>query len=141
MRLVARLLQDPQRWRTTRQSQRFRSSYHEDLFLSFGKADQRQCTEIQGLERRMRGAQLSLSAVDDDEIRNRLSLVEASAEIARDNLTHRCEVINSRDAAHLELAIFGAVRPAILEPDTRRDGVRPLCVRDVEADESPRHPL
>ena len=88
---------------------------------------------------RVRGVELSLAAVDHDEIGQRLLLVHAPREVARHDFVHRREVVDAFDRLHLELAILGAVRPAVLEPHARRDGVGALRVRDVEAHERARN--
>ena len=79
---------------------------------------------------------MPLPSIDDDEIRQRLLLVEPPREVARHDLAHRREIVGrtADDRFDLELPILGALRPAVLEPDTRRDRVRALRRRDVEAD-------
>src|SRR5689334_2725285 len=123
MRFVSRLLQNAERRRAPRQPQRLAPPDHEDLFLTLRQADQGQRTQSQRLERRMSGVELALAAVDDYEVGKRLTLVEPASKVSRNDLMHRCKVVDPLNVAHLEFAILGAIRPSVLEPDAGRDGV------------------
>src|SRR4029079_6797388 len=138
MGFVARLLNHAKSRRTTREAQRLGSADHVDLFLALGKADHGHRGKAKHGERGVCGVELPLAAVDDDEVGERLPFLGPSREVARHDLVHRREVVDPFDGLHLELAILGAIGPAILKPDTGRDGVRSLRVRDVEADEGSR---
>src|SRR5829696_3069698 len=81
----------------------------------------------------MRGIELALTSIDHDEIGERLVLLGATREVATDDLVHRRKVIDAFDRLDLELSILGTIRAPVLKPNARCDGVRTLCVRDVEA--------
>src|SRR2546430_12112794 len=74
-------------------------------------------------------------------VRQELGFIQPPLEVSLDDLAHRREVIDAFHGFDLELAVLGAIRAAILEPDTRRNRVRPLRVGNVEADDGPRHAL
>src|SRR6185503_13825922 len=116
MRFVARLLEHAQRRRPARETKRFATADHEDFFLALREADDRQRAKAELLERGVGRAELPLAAVDDHEIGKRLLLVAPAREVARHDLVHRCEVVDALDRLHLELAILGAIGPAVLKP-------------------------
>src|SRR6185312_3670816 len=95
----------------------------EDLLFPLREADERKLAEADRLQRGMRGVELALPAVDDDEIGERLLFFHTTREIARHDFVHRREVVDAFHRLHLELAVLGAVRPPVLEPDARRHGV------------------
>src|ERR1043166_5193221 len=135
MRLVASLLQHAQRRRATRKTQRFRVAEDEDLLLALRQADDRHRPEPDGVESRMRRVELSFASVDQHQVGQRLLFLAAPREVPADDFMHRCEIIDTLDGLDLEFAILGAVRSPVLKPNTRRDGVSTLRVRDVETHE------
>src|SRR4051812_38751461 len=54
---------------------------------------------------------------------------------------HRRKIVGSFDGFYLELSVFAALRPPVLEPHRRADGIRALSGRDVKADERARESL
>src|SRR6185437_4367183 len=82
MRLIAHALQHPERRRAPRQSQRLTPPGNEDLLLALGQRDRGKPAESRGLERLARGAQLPLPSVDDDEVGERLLLLQPAREVA-----------------------------------------------------------
>src|SRR5262245_38545342 len=85
--------------------------------------------------------ELALPSIDHDEIRKRLLVVEPSCKVASHDFVHRCKVIDPFHRLDLELSIFASEWTSILEPNARGDGVGPLGMRDVEADERARNLL
>ena len=85
-----------------------------------------------------RRRELSLPAVDDDEVRHaREALVGVAGpearEPARDRLAHRADVVLSVEAADRERAVVRVLRTAVDEDGHRGDDRLALDVRDVEA--------
>jgi len=144
VRLVARLLEQPERRGAAREPQRLRAPAHEDLLLALREAHERQRREPQRLQRLVRGGELPLAAVDDDEVGERLPLLQPAAEVAPDDLAHRLEVVGALRLVHrldLHRAVLAPARPPVLEPDDAPDTVLPLRGGVVEADERARELL
>src|SRR5882762_2855664 len=77
-----------------------------------------------------RGAHLSLSTVDHNQIWQRLSLFQLAAITAKDRFAHRSKVVGPFHRFYPELTIFGAVRLAVFEDHQPRYVFSPLYVRD-----------
>ena len=106
----------------------------EEKLLALGEAGHRLVAEAQLLEGLDRGPELSLAAVDQDELRQLLPFLQQPAVAPADDLAHRGEVVRSTGhALHPELPVVGLLRKALLEDNHRRHHVRALDVRDVEA--------
>src|SRR5688500_10253552 len=141
MRFVARLLKQAERWRASCEAKRLTPSNQEDFFIALREANGGKRTQPERVERRPRRRQLSLAAIDDNEIGKVLLLLKPPLEIARDDFAHRSEVVSPLHCLHAELAILGAARPAVIEPDHGSDGIRALRCGDVEAHQRTRQPL
>ncbi len=84
-------------------------------------------------ERFVGGVELAQAAVDEDEGRERLLVVEQALVAAADHLAHGGEVVDAGDGLHLKLAVVGLLHRAVFPDDHRGDGFGALDVRDVEA--------
>ena len=87
----------------------------------------------------MAACELALAAVDQDEVGQLLALLQQPPVAAAHHLAHRREVVRrTGHAAHAELPVVRLLGQPVLEAHHRRDDVRALDVRDVEALDAPR---
>src|SRR5580693_7944542 len=93
VRLVSNALHEQQRRIVTGQGDRILAIAHVQQLLLLREADGHQIRETQRLERRVRGRQLALAAVDEDQIREGAAFLEQLAITASNDLVHGCKVI------------------------------------------------
>ena len=147
VRLVADALQQLQLGGRVVEHERRAAAGQEDLLDPLGQRDDRDAALAKAVQRAEAGRQLTLAAVDHDQVRQRgearvvggvvrgdvrlaLPLGEAPAQ----HLGHRGEVVGGAlGGADLEAAVVGLLRRAALEHDHRGDRVRAAEVGDVEA--------
>src|ERR1051326_7386675 len=134
MRLVAGALEQAERRAAARQPQWIAVARQIDLFFSFGETHDRQPLLSLLLRRLDRRGQLSLPAVDHDQIGNLFLLGDAPRQEPPDDLFHGREVVDAFYPLDAIAAVLRLARPAALEPDQRADGVPALIVRNVDAD-------
>ena len=70
---------------TPRQAHGITPAGQEDLFVALGQTDQTHRRDSQRLERRARGTELSLAAIDHGQVRELELLGHTTREVARDN--------------------------------------------------------
>ena len=124
-------------WRRGRTTGRERPG-HEDLLFPLREADRREL-DPDPVERPEGGRQLALSAVDDEEVGERLAFRATPLVAPGDGLGDRREVVG-HGAVDPEHPVLPFRRLAVDEDDARGVGVAPLEVRDVEALD-PRRPV
>src|SRR4029079_12922808 len=99
VRLVADALQKQQGRRVARQGNRVALAALEDQLLLLGQPDGHEIRQAQRLERLVGGLELSLAAVDDDQIRKWTAVLEHAPVAALDHLLHRREIVQESFAA------------------------------------------
>src|SRR5687767_12327388 len=76
--------------------------------------------------------QLTLSAVDHDQVRKRLALFEYSTITSSHHFPHRRYVVRSFDTSNAKLPVFRSVHLSIFTNDHASNILSPLNVRDVK---------
>src|SRR6266542_6149191 len=93
VRLVANPLNQQQRRALLGERNRILAIAREEQFLFLRDADSDQAAEPKLLERRIRGRELPLAAVDEDQIRKWAAVFEQLAVPAQDDFVHCREVV------------------------------------------------
>ena len=93
MRLVANALQQPQRGAMRVERERLDAVAREDQLFFLRQADRDQVRQTDRLERRIRGVQLALAAVDHDQIGKRSAVLEHLRVAPAHDLLHRRKVV------------------------------------------------
>ncbi len=129
MCLVARALQQPQRRAPPRKPEALGATRAGRPLPPAWRGSRSAPRPCPSASRRLDGgAELSLAAVDDDEVGQRQRLVPPARQVAGDHFVDGGEVVLLPQPADPELAILALLRAPRLEPDQRPHGVAPLVV-------------
>src|SRR6266487_2499617 len=138
---VADPLQELEPGRVRIEPDRIGPPRQEDLLDPLRQRDHCHSGQVEALHRGQRGRELTLPAVDHDQVRHCrealvVFLVVGGAhprKTAFDHLRHRRKVVLAVETAHSELAVVRLLRRRILKDDHRADRLGGLDVRNVEA--------
>src|SRR5262245_21166450 len=115
------------------QSNRLVAPLHEQQLFAFRDRRRGQCFQSQLAKRRRRRRQLTLAAIDQNQIRQRSAFPQQPRVPPADYFIHRSEIISfAFDGANLELSIVAFFHQAVLADDHRGDVLRSLDIRNIE---------
>src|SRR6266850_2306323 len=135
VRLVPYALHEVEPLRSPRQDDRVWPRGHEELLALLRERGDRDLQETRVGKGRLAGGQLTLTAVEDDQIRDRPArpVARRTLEPAAERISHVGEVVVAVDDLRAESAVRVLGGPAVLEHDHRADDARPLDVAHVVA--------
>src|SRR5262249_40302622 len=134
MRLVADVLQEPQRRGVAAQMQRLRRAWPIDLLLALGERDQTRRLAAEHLEYLPCRVELALAAVDQQDVGgDRPFLSRPGPEAPRDDFADRGEVVHALHAANAVAPIARFEGQAVDERHEGRDRAFAAEMGDIHA--------
>src|SRR5476649_1910450 len=119
------------------EAERLVGSWKVDLFLPLGQPGDAGALDAETIERCQRCIQLPTAAIDENEIRQRLILIDDPPVAAVDGFSHGAEVVRPDYGLDVEDAVLLFVHLSVLENHHPRDRIASLDVRDVEGFDLP----